>query len=47
MIKGIVCVSAINWGIGKNNGLLFNIPADMKFFRETTKHNIVVMKKKK
>lgn len=45
MIKGIVCVSAINWGIGKNNGLLFNIPADMKFFRETTKHNIVVMGK--
>lgn len=43
MIKGIVCVSAINWGIGKNNGLLFNIPADMKFFRETTKHNVVVM----
>lgn len=45
MIKGIVSVSAVNWGIGKNNGLLFNIPADMKFFRETTKHNIVVMGK--
>lgn len=42
MIKGIVCV-AKDWGIGKSNGLLFNIPADMKFFRETTKHNIVVM----
>ena len=43
MIKGIVCVSAADWGIGKNNGLLFNLPADMKFFRETTKHNVVVM----
>ena len=43
MIKGIVCASAIDWGIGKNNGLLFNLPADMKFFRETTKHNIVVI----
>ena len=42
MIKGIVCV-AKDWGIGKKNGLLFNLPADMKFFRETTKHNIVVM----
>ena len=42
MIKGIVCV-AKDWGIGKSNGLLFNLPADMKFFRETTEHNIVVM----
>jgi dihydrofolate reductase len=42
MIKGIVCV-AKDWGIGKANGLLFNLPADMKFFRETTKHNVVVM----
>ena len=22
------------WGIGKSNGLMFSIPADMKFFRE-------------
>ena len=42
MIKGIVCV-AKDWGIGKANGLLFNLSADMKFFRETTKHNVVVM----
>lgn len=42
MIKGIVCV-AKDWGIGKANGLLFNLPADMKFFRETTKHSVVVM----
>lgn len=32
-----------NWGIGKNNALMFKIPADMKFFRETTTGNVVVM----
>lgn len=31
------------WGIGKNNELMFSIPADMKFFRETTINNVVVM----
>ncbi|MBD5584661.1 MAG: dihydrofolate reductase [Clostridia bacterium] len=31
------------WGIGKNNGLMFKIPADMKFFKETTTGNVVVM----
>ncbi len=32
-----------DWGIGKKNGLMFSIPADMKFFRETTTGNVVVM----
>ena len=32
-----------NWGIGKNNGLLYKIPADMKFFKQTTIGNVVVM----
>lgn len=31
------------WGIGKDNDLMFSIPADMKFFRETTTGNVVVM----
>ena len=31
------------WGIGKSNGLMFSIPADMKFFRETTTDKVVVM----
>lgn len=31
------------WGIGKNNKLMFRIPADMKFFKETTTGNVVVM----
>ena len=35
-----------NWGIGKNNDLLFSIPTDMKFFRETTLGKTVVMGRK-
>lgn len=41
MIKAIVCVDK-NWAIGKNNDLLFHLPQDMKFFRDTTKNSIVV-----
>ena len=36
----------INWAIGKNNQLLVRIPADMKFFRETTTGKVVVMGRK-
>lgn len=32
-----------NWGIGKGNDLMFSIPKDMKFFRETTAGKVVVM----
>ena len=31
------------WGIGKKNGLLFNLPKDMAFFRETTRGHVVCM----
>ena len=31
------------FGIGKKNGLLFSLPKDMKFFRETTKGHVVCM----
>lgn len=33
-------------GIGKNNDLMWHLPADMKFFRETTAGHIVVMGRK-
>ena len=35
-----------NWGIGYQNKLLISIPDDMKFFRETTSGNVVIMGKK-
>ena len=41
-MKAIVAVDK-NWGIGKNNDLLFSIPEDMKFFRQTTSGKVVVM----
>ncbi len=31
------------WGIGRANGLMFSLPKDMKFFRETTRGKVVVM----
>lgn len=31
------------WGIGKRNDLMFRLPLDMKFFRNTTKGKVVVM----
>ena len=42
MIRAIVCASE-NWGIGRNNNLIFNLKQDMKFFTKMTTGNIVVM----
>ena len=41
-MKAIVCVDK-NWGIGKNNGMLFHLPEDLKFFKEKTWGKRVVM----
>jgi len=41
-MKAIVAVDK-KWGIGKRNGLLFDLPADMKYFREKTLGKVVVM----
>lgn len=41
-MKAIVHVDK-EWGIGKSNSLMFSIPADMKFFKNTTTGNVVVM----
>lgn len=35
-----------NWAIGLKNKLLVSIPADMKFFRDTTMGKVVVMGRK-
>ena len=42
MIKAIVHVDK-NWGIGKGNDMMFSLPLDMKFFRETTMGKVVCM----
>ena len=41
----MILIAAVdkNWGIGKDNELLTHIPADQRFFRETTTGNVVVM----
>lgn len=44
-MKLIAAVSK-NWGIGKDGALLFSIPSDMKFFRETTDGAAVIMGRK-
>ncbi len=41
-MKLIAAVSA-DWGIGKDNQLLFSLPTDMKFFRTMTKGAAVIM----
>lgn len=40
MIIGIVCTDR-NWGIGKNNDLLFHLKKDMQFFKNSTADSIV------
>ncbi|MBR2187846.1 MAG: dihydrofolate reductase [Eubacterium sp.] len=44
-MKAIVAADQ-NWGIGQGNKLLISIPADMRFFRETTTDHVVVMGRK-
>lgn len=45
MISAIVCVDK-NWGIGYQGKLLTHIPDDMKFFKEMTTNNVVIMGRK-
>ncbi len=42
MIKAIVHADK-QWGIGKDGDMMFSLPKDMKFFRETTTGHVVVM----
>lgn len=41
-MRAIVAVDK-KWGIGKQNDLLFNLPEDMKFFRQKTANKTVCM----
>ena len=44
----MIAIAAVdsNWAIGKDGKLLANIPADMKYFREVTTGNVIVMGRK-
>jgi dihydrofolate reductase len=42
----IIVAVGSNWGIGFQNDLIYNIPADKKFFRSTTMGKVVVMGRK-
>ena len=45
MISAIVAVDN-DWGIGFNGDLLEHIPADLKYFKQLTENNIVIMGRK-
>ena len=46
MIISIIVAAAENNVIGKNNDLIWHLPADMKFFKEkTTGHHVLMGRK--
>ena len=46
MILSIIVAAAQNNVIGKNNALIWHLPADMKFFKEKTKNHAVITGRK-
>ncbi|MES2800400.1 MAG: dihydrofolate reductase [Bacteroidota bacterium] len=42
----LIVAMDLDRGIGKNNDLMWHLPADMKFFKETTTGHIVVLGRK-
>src|SRR5690606_20614266 len=46
MKVGLIVAMDSKNGIGKNNDLMWHLPNDMKFFKETTTGHIVVMGRK-
>jgi dihydrofolate reductase len=46
MIVSIIVATSLNHAIGKNNQLLWHLPADLKFFKSTTMGCPVVMGRK-
>lgn len=42
----LIAAVSKNWGIGKENDLLFHIPADMKLFRQHTEGHVIVIGRK-
>jgi dihydrofolate reductase len=46
MKVSLIVAMDLERGIGKNNDLMWHLPADMKFFKETTTGHVVVMGRK-
>ncbi len=46
MKVSLIVAMDVDRGIGKNNDLMWHLPNDMKFFKETTQNHIVVMGRK-
>ena len=46
MILSIIVAAAENNVIGKDNGLIWHLPADMKFFKEKTKGHAIITGRK-
>lgn len=46
MIRSIIVARANNGVIGKDNGLIWHMPHDLKFFKETTSGHFVLMGRK-
>ncbi len=46
MKVGLIVAMDREGGIGRNNDLMWHLPDDMKFFKETTKGHVVVMGRK-
>lgn len=46
MKVSLIVAMDLEKGIGKNNDLMWHLPADMLFFKETTLNHIVVMGRK-
>lgn len=42
----LIAAADRNWAIGNAGKLLYSLPRDMKFFRETTQNSVVVMGRK-
>ena len=42
----LIAAADRNWAIGNGGKLLYSLPRDMKFFRETTQNSVVVMGRK-
>ena len=46
MKVSLIVATDLKGGIGKNNDLMWNLPADMQFFKNTTAGQIVIMGRK-